>query len=437
MGHLWRHPASRIQEIRAREILDSRGNPTVEVSIWTEGGVEGIARVPSGASTGSYEALELRDQDPDRFHGKGVQKAVANIHNVIAPALIGKSVLDQQEIDRTLRELDGTSSKSRLGANAILAVSLASAHCASQHLGIPLFQWIGGISGGILPVPLVNVLNGGKHADNPLDIQECMLVPLGFERFADALRATVEVFHTLRALLKDRGYSTAIGDEGGFAPPIQDIREALQWLCKAVEKTGYRLMDHFYLALDIAATELLDPRTGTYQMNGKSFTPEQWLNFWENLLQEFPIFSVEDIAGEDDWTTWRNATQRFTRYALLVGDDLFVTSPERLQRGIQENVASAILVKPNQIGTLTETLQVIHLAQVHAYQTIISHRSGETEDTTIADIAVGTRALLIKTGSVSRTDRTAKYNRLLWIEDFLGKDARYAGPLLRQRILHP
>ncbi len=414
--------------MHAREILDSRGNPTIEVEILTEEGVRARASVPSGASTGKYEAHELRDADPQRYNGKGVLRAIRNIHDEIAPHIIGLSVLDQAYIDHLLCRLDGTPNKSRLGANAILGVSLAVARAGANLYGLPLWQWLGGQRAHILPLPLVNVLNGGKHAPNPLDVQEFMLVPWGFPTFHEAIEATVRVFRQLQRLLEEKQLATGIGDEGGVAPQIATTKEALSLLMQAIERAGFTPDDHFALALDVASSELYDSSTQTYHIEGKTLTPDQWLTYWEHLINHYPIVSIEDLCAEDDWHTWQVATTRWGKHLQLVGDDLFVTNPNRLQQGITQHVANAILIKPNQIGTLTETLHVIELAQFHHYGTIISHRSGETEDPFIADLAVAVHARQIKTGGVTRTDRLAKYNQLLRIEEQLGGHAEYAGP---------
>lgn len=419
-----------ITEVIGREIIDSRGNPTVEVEILLESGFMGRASVPSGASTGSHEALELRDKDPNRYLGKGVRKAVDHIHRLIAPKLLGMDVLDQKGIDTTLIQLDGTPNKARLGANAILGVSLACAKAAAGHLDIPLYQHLGGLSAVRLPLPLINILNGGVHADNNLDLQEFMIFPIGVKRFKEALRMGVEIFHHLRSILKEKGYKTSVGDEGGFAPDLHSNEEAFTLIVKAIRKAGYRPGKDVGLGIDAAATEFY--HNGFYSLKAEKKSKKssgELIDFYENLIKKFPILSIEDGLAEDDWQGWKAMTDRLGRKIQLVGDDLFVTNPVRLSRGIKEGVANAILIKPNQIGTLTETLEVIEMAKRAGYRTIISHRSGETEDTTISDLAVGTHAGQIKTGATSRTDRVAKYNQLLRIEEELGKKAIYAPPL--------
>jgi len=419
-----------IVEVIGREILDSRGNPTVEVEVLLESGITGRASVPSGASTGSHEALELRDKDPKRYLGRGVQKAVGNIHRMIAPKLLGMDVLDQKGIDRAMLQLDGTPNKTRLGANAILAVSLACAKAAANHLGIPLYQHLGGLSATQLPLPLMNILNGGVHADNNLDLQECMILPIGAKSFREALRMGVEVFHHLKSILKKKGYHTSVGDEGGFAPKLQSNEEAFFLITKAIKKAGYRPGRDVALGIDAAATEFY--RNGFYFLKAEKKpkrTFAEMIDYYEALIKKFPILSIEDGLAEDDWKGWKMMTVRLGKKVQLVGDDLFVTNPKRLSRGIREGVANAILIKPNQIGTLTETLEVIEMAKRAGYQTIISHRSGETEDTTIADVAVGTNAGQIKTGAPSRTDRVAKYNQLIRIEEGLGNRTIYTPPL--------
>jgi enolase len=416
-----------IELILGREILDSRGNPTVEVDVILEDGARGRAAVPSGASTGAHEALELRDGDRARFAGKGVIAAVRGVTEVIAPALEGREALDQREIDRLLVELDGTADKSGLGANAILGVSLATAKAAAVSQGLPLFRYLGGPMAHVLPVPLLNVINGGAHADNRLEIQEFMLVPRGAASFSEALRWGAECFHALRSVLKDRGLSTGIGDEGGFAPEVGTAAEACEVLVEAVRKAGLEPGAEVAIALDVAATELF--AEGRYRVEGSERGSDEMPSMYEELLKSFPIVSVEDPLAEDDWEGWRVLTEALGGRSQIVGDDLFVTNPERLERGIREGCANAILIKPNQIGTLTETLDVVTRAGAAGFGTIISHRSGETEDTTIADLAVATGAGQIKTGAPSRGERTAKYNQLLRIEEELGETARYAGTL--------
>ncbi len=428
-----------IERIHAREILDSRGNPTVEVDVILTGGILGRAAVPSGASTGAYEAVELRDGDKGRYLGKGTRQAVANVNDVIAPKLAGKSPADQKAIDKLLLELDGTPNKAKLGANAILGVSLAVARAAAAAAGQPLYKYLGGAQANVLPVPLMNILNGGKHADNNVDFQEFMIMPVGAPSFREALRMGTEVFHSLKKVLHDRKLSTAVGDEGGFAPDIGSSDEALQLLATAVEKAGYKLGDQVAFALDPATTELYDEakkrgKTGYCFFKSdpaRIATTDEMIDFWKGLCAKWPIRSIEDGLAEDDWAGWKKLTAELGDRVQLVGDDLFVTNVERLQRGISEHAGNSILVKVNQIGTLTETLDAIDLAKRNNFTTIISHRSGETEDTTIADIAVATNAGQIKTGSASRTDRIAKYNQLLRIEEDLGPAARYGASLLR------
>ncbi len=422
---------TKIVKVTAREILDSRGNPTVEVEILLESGHRGRASVPSGASTGKHEALELRDKDPKRYLGKGVQKAVQNIHRVMAPKLLGMDVHDQKKIDRVMLQWDGTPNKSRLGANAILGVSLACAKAAGNHLGVPLYQHLGGPSATRLPLPMMNILNGGAHADNNLDLQECMILPVGARSFKEALRMGTEVFHHLKDILKGKGYKTSVGDEGGFAPDLRSNEEAFSLILEAIRKSGYRPGKEVALGIDAAATEFY--RNGAYFLKAEKKskrTSSEMIDYYEALIKKFPIVSIEDGLAEDDWKGWKAMTARLGKKIQLVGDDLFVTNPNRLRRGIQGKVANAILVKLNQIGTLTETLEVIEIAKKANYRTIISHRSGETEDTTISDLVVGTNAGQIKTGAPSRTDRVAKYNQLLRIEEELEKRATYS-PLLR------
>jgi enolase len=418
--------------VTGREIIDSRGNPTVEAEVFLESGFSGRASVPSGASTGSYEALELRDKDPKRYLGRGVQKAVQNIHRLIAPKLLGMDVLDQKEIDTAMLKWDGTPNKTRLGANALLAVSLSCTKAAANHLGIPLYQHLGGLSATQLPLPLMNILNGGVHADNNVDLQECMILPVGAKSFKEGLRMGVEVFHHLKAILKGKGYKTSVGDEGGFAPDLHSNEEAFLLILDAIRKSGYRPGRDVALGIDAAATEFY--RNGFYFLKAEKKqkqkrTSVEMIDYYEALIKKFPILSIEDGLAEDDWKGWKMMTARLGKKIQLVGDDLFVTNPKRLSKGIQEGVANAILIKLNQIGTLTETLEVIEMAKKAGYRTIISHRSGETEDTTISDLAVGTNAGQIKTGAPSRTDRVAKYNQLIRIEEGLGNQAIYAPPL--------
>jgi enolase len=413
-----------IDSIVAREVLDSRGTPTVEAEVYLEGGATGRAIVPSGASTGAHEAHELRDGDASRYFGKGVSKAVEHVEERIAPALCGLSALDQAAVDAAMLELDGSDNKSALGANAVLAVSLATAHAASRALGLPLYRYLGGPMANLLPVPLMNVINGGAHASNSLDFQEFMIVPHGAGSFREALRMGAEVFHTLKGLLKDRGMSTAVGDEGGFAPDLGN-NDAGDILIQAIEKAGYRPGDQISLALDVASTEFF--KDGRYAFGGGSYSSAEMVDQLAALVSRYPIVSIEDGVAEDDWEGWRLLTERLGATVQLVGDDLFVTNVARLQQGIERGVANSILIKVNQIGSLTETLQAIDLAGRAGYTSVISHRSGETEDVTIADLAVATRAGQIKTGSLSRSDRVAKYNQLLRIEDELGNQAVYAG----------
>jgi len=416
--------SSPIKDVHARQILDSRGNPTVEVDVGLESGAFGRAAVPSGASTGRFEAVELRDGDPAAWLEKGVSKAVENVRTEIAAAVRGMDSGDQAGIDSALVILDGTENKGRLGANAILGVSLAVAKAAAADAGVPLYRWIGGADAHVLPVPMLNVINGGAHARNSLDLQEFMIVPGGAESFSEGLRIAVEVFHTLKALLDERGLSTAVGDEGGFAPDLGSSEEAIDVILEAADRAGHR--ERIAVALDPALTELYG-EDGTYRFEGKELTSEQLPDYWGSLVGSYPIVSIEDGAAEDDWAAWKAMTGRLGDQVQLVGDDLFVTSSDRLQRGIESGVANAILVKVNQIGTLTETLETIALAKSSRYAVVISHRSGETEDTTITDLAVATNAGQIKTGAPSRTDRTAKYNQLLRIEEELGGDAEYPG----------
>jgi enolase len=417
-----------IRSILAREILDSRGNPTLEVDVLLEGGASGRAAVPSGASTGEHEAHELRDGDPTRFRGKGVQHAVENVNERIAPELVGEDVRDQALIDRTLLDLDGTPTKSSLGANAILGVSLACADAAAQATELPLFRYLGGANARVLPVPLMNVLNGGKHADNNVDLQEFMIVPHGFPRFSEGLRAGVEVFHALRDVLRGRKLNTGVGDEGGFAPNLDSNEAALKLLVEAIEKAGYRPGEQVALALDAAASEFY--KDGRYVLageGGRSLTAAEMVTFYDGLCGRYPIVSIEDGLAEDDWDGWVALTAKLGSRIQIVGDDIFVTNPDRLTRGIQTGAANAILIKLNQIGSVTETLDTMELARSAGFANVVSHRSGETEDTAIADLAVATNCGQIKTGSASRTDRVAKYNQLLRIEEMLGDDAMFRG----------
>jgi enolase len=418
---------SEIRTVHAREILDSRGNPTVEVEVWLDSGAFGRAMVPSGASTGTREAVELRDDDDTRYGGKGVRQAVRNVTETIAPEIEGLEATEQAAVDRALLELDGTPNKSGLGANALLGVSLAVARAGADECGLPLYQYLGGPGARIMPVPMMNVLNGGAHADNGLDIQEFMIVPAGAGSFGEALRIGVEIFHTLRKLLKDKGLSTGVGDEGGFAPSLPGNEAALDFVVRAVERAGYRPGEDVFLALDPAASEF--GKHGRYRLRADRAekSREEMIAFYELLATRYPICSIEDGLGEDDWEGWRALTERLGSRVQIVGDDIFVTSPAILQEGIRKGIANAILVKLNQIGTLTETLETIELAKRAGYGTIISHRSGETEDTFVADLAVAVNAGQIKTGSLSRGERTAKYNQLLRIEEELGPSAVWPG----------
>ncbi len=419
-----------IVSIHAREILDSRGNPTVEADVVLEGGVRGRAAVPSGASTGEHEAVELRDGDKEHYLGKGVLGAVENVESVIAPELQGLDASNQRLIDATMLSLDGTDNKGRLGANAILAVSMACARAAAEALGLPLYRYLGGVNACVLPTPMMNILNGGAHADNNVDFQEFMVMPVGAESFSDALRWGTEVFHTLKGVLKKRGYSTSVGDEGGFAPSLKSNVEAIEVILEAIELAGYKAGEEIAIALDPAASEFYDKAKSKYvfkKSDKSEKSSEQMASYWESWTRQYPIVSLEDGLDENDWAGWRLLTEKIGRKVQLVGDDLFVTNTKMLQRGIDEGVANAILVKVNQIGTISETLDAIELARRHGYAAIISHRSGETEDTFIADLAVGTGAGQIKTGSASRTDRIAKYNQLLRIEEELGGAALFLG----------
>jgi enolase len=413
--------------LHAREVLDSRGNPTVEAEVGLDSGALGRAIVPSGASTGEHEALELRDGDAGRYLGKGVQKAVDHVRDIIAPTLIGMDATDQSAIDAALIALDGTPLKSHLGANAVLAVSMACARAAALGHDLPLYRYLGGVGAVTLPVPLMNVVNGGAHADNNLDIQEFMVVPAGFERFEDALRAGVEVFHNLKKLLHSRGKATNVGDEGGFAPSLENGDEALTLLLEAIGKAGYKAGEQIFLALDVAASEFYDKKTSSYDYEGKQRSAQDLIDMYAGWVAKYPLVSIEDGLAEDDWDGWKKLTDKLGTKAQLVGDDLFVTQTARLVRGIQQGIANSILVKVNQIGSLSETLDAVRTAQHARYTAIISHRSGESEDAFIADLAVATNAGQIKTGSASRSDRIAKYNQLLRIADQLGDEARFAG----------
>ncbi|MBK8193281.1 MAG: phosphopyruvate hydratase [Lewinellaceae bacterium] len=421
---------SAIREIIAREILDSRGNPTIEAEVWTETGFAGRAAVPSGASTGIHEAAELRDDDAGRYLGKGVKEAVKNVEKIIRPELVGLEVTDQIRIDRLMIERDGTRNKSKIGANAILAVSLAVAHAAAEELGQPLYRYLGGVNAHVLPVPMMNILNGGAHADNGIDFQEFMIMPIGADSFKEGLRMGVEIFHHLKKVLKSKGYATNVGDEGGFAPGIKNNEEAIQMVMTAIEAAGYRPLDDIVIALDAASSEFFDQEKGEYvfkKSTGDRLSKKDMVAFWKDWCNRYPIYSIEDGCAEDDWEGWKLMTETLGHRIQLVGDDLFVTNVERLQKGIDEKIANSILIKVNQIGSLTETIESVNLATRHAYTSVISHRSGETEDTTIADLSVALNTGQIKTGSASRSDRVAKYNQLLRIEEELGDAATYLG----------
>ena len=421
---------STIVDLQAREILDSRGNPTVEVDVILAGGAMGRAAVPSGASTGEHEALELRDQDKKRYLGKGVSKAVTNVTKEILPKLRGVDALDQLTVDRIMLDLDGTETKSKLGANAILAVSLANAKAAAEAIGIPLFKYLGGPNAKVLPVPMANVINGGAHSDAPIDFQEFMIVPKGFDTFREALQAITEIFHALKSVLKKKGLSTAVGDEGGFAPNLDSAEAAIEVILQATKDAGYKAGKQIFLALDVASSEFYVADNKNYvfkKSDGRKLSPADLVAFYADLTARYPIISIEDGCAENDWETWKALTDKLGDKVQLVGDDLFVTNVKFLRKGIDRGVANSILVKVNQIGSLTETFDAVELAQENSYTAVISHRSGETEDATIADIAVATNAGQIKTGSLSRTDRVAKYNQLLRIEQMLGKNAVYGG----------
>jgi enolase len=421
---------SSIIDIHARQILDSRGNPTVEVEVITEEGAMGRAAVPSGASTGAHEAVELRDGDKKVFMGKGVLKAVSNVNKTIADKLMGVDVFEQNEIDRLMLKLDGTDNKAELGANAILAVSLACAKAAAIEANMPLYRYVGGVNANTLPIPLMNILNGGSHADNSIDFQEFMIMPVKADSFSEALRMGTEVFHHLKNVLKKKGYSTNVGDEGGFAPNIPSNEEAIETVLKAIEEAGYKPGKDIYIAMDAATTEFYDEKTGLYtfkKSDGREMDSSAMVAYWKQWTEKYPIISIEDGMAEDDWKGWAELTKTIGDKVQLVGDDLFVTNSKRLQKGIDKGVANSILVKVNQIGSLSETIDAVNLATRHAYTNIMSHRSGETEDTTIADLAVALNSGQIKTGSASRTDRIAKYNQLLRIEEELGKNAYYPG----------
>ncbi len=424
---------SLIENIQGRQILDSRGNPTVEVDVTLVDGAKGRAAVPSGASTGAHEAWELRDGDKSVYMGKGVTKAVDNINSIIADNLIGMDALDQIAVDRALLELDGTPNKKNLGANALLGVSLAVAKAAAIFTNQPLYRYLGGAGANMLPAPMMNIINGGQHADNSIDVQEFMVMPLGFSSFSDALRAGTEIFHNLKKVLNEKKLNTAVGDEGGFAPDLGSNEDALKCIMEAIQRAGYEAGKQIFIALDVAATEFYDEHSKTYDIDGKKLNGDQMVDFLANWVDKYPICSIEDGCSEDDWDTWKKLTQRVGNKVQLVGDDLFVTNTERLQRGIDAGIANSILIKVNQIGTLSETIAAIQLAHRNGYSSISSHRSGETEDSTIADLAVAMSTGQIKTGSASRSDRMAKYNQLLRIEEELGQGAVYGGPLFPKK----
>ena len=421
---------SQIVRVHARQILDSRGNPTVEVDVLTEHGFLGRAAVPSGASTGVHEAVELRDEDPKIYVGKGVLKAVSNVNSIIAEQLLGYNVFEQNAIDKLMIDLDGTANKSKLGANAILGVSLAVAKAAAQEVGLPLFRYLGGVNANTLPVPMMNIINGGSHADNSIDFQEFMVMPAKADTFSESLRMGVEVFHNLKKVLSSKGYSTNVGDEGGFAPNIGSNEEAIETILTAIEKAGYKPGEDVFIAMDAASSEFYDKKTGLYtfkKSSGKQLSSEEMAAYWDNWADKYPIVSIEDGMDEDDWSGWAEHTRLSGKKIQLVGDDLFVTNVKRLSRGIEEGIANSILIKVNQIGTLTETINAVNLAHKNHYTSVMSHRSGETEDSTIADLAVALNTGQIKTGSASRSDRMAKYNQLLRIEEELGDTAVFPG----------
>jgi enolase len=421
---------SLIHNITARQILDSRGNPTIEVDVLTSNGILGRAAVPSGASTGMHEAVELRDHDDSVYLGKGVLKAVENVNNKIEPQLKGFDVFEQKLLDKLMLEMDGTPNKANFGANAILGVSLATAHAAAQESKQPLYRYVGGVNACTLPIPMMNILNGGAHADNSIDFQEFMVMPVGAERFSDALRMGVEIFHHLKSVLKSKGYSTNVGDEGGFAPNIKSNQEAIETVLMAIEKAGYRPGEDVYIAMDAAATEFYDEEKKVYRLHkstGDELTTSEMVSFWADWAKKYPIISIEDGLGEDDWDGWKQLTDELGDKIQLVGDDLFVTNTKRLERGTKEGIANSILVKVNQIGTLSETIEAVEHAHKHGFTSVMSHRSGETEDNTIADLAVALNTGQIKTGSASRSDRVSKYNQLLRIEQELGECAYYPG----------
>ena len=424
----------RIERVKAREILDSRGNPTVEVEVFLEDGSWGRAAVPSGASTGAYEALELRDGDKARYGGKGVLKAVENVEKVIAPKIKGMCALDQRAIDRLLLELDGTPSKSKLGANAILGVSLAVAWAAAAYLGLPLYRYLGGLNSCVIPVPFMNILNGGKHAHDSTDLQEFMIVPAGAPCFAEALRWGAEIYHSLKKVLASKGYSTNVGDEGGFAPSLKSNEEAVELVLEAIQKAGYKPGEEVFLALDPAASEFYEDGRYVLRKEGRALSSEEMVEFYAGWVEKYPIISIEDGLSEDDWEGWKLLASRLGDKIQLVGDDLFVTNVERIKKGIELGLANAVLIKPNQIGTLTETLEAVALARDAGWGAVISHRSGETEDVTVAHLAVATGTGQIKTGAPCRSERVAKYNELLRIEEELGLSSRFGGPLLLEKF---
>ncbi len=424
---------SLIENVHGRQILDSRGNPTVEVEVTLVDGAMGRAAVPSGASTGAHEAWELRDGDKNVYMGKGVLGAIENINTIIAENMIGMDALDQRNVDKLLIDLDGTPNKKNLGANALLGVSLATAKAAAQFTNQALYRYLGGAGAHILPAPMMNIVNGGQHADNSVDVQEFMVMPLGFDRFSDGLRAGTEIFHNLKKVLNEKKLNTAVGDEGGFAPDLGSNQEALDLIMEAIKRAGYEAGKQIFIALDVAATEFYDEHSKTYAIDGKKLSGDQMVDFLEAWVDKYPICSIEDGCSEDDWDSWKKLTDRVGKKVQLVGDDLFVTNTERLQRGIDAGIANSILIKVNQIGTLTETIDAIQLAHRAGYTSISSHRSGETEDSTIADLAVALSTGQIKTGSASRSDRMAKYNQLLRIEEELGEGGRYGGSLFPKR----
>ena len=416
-----------ISDIHARQILDSRGNPTVEVDVLLSDGIIGRAAVPSGASTGEYEAYELRDGNNSLYRGLSVQNAISNVNIDISNTFSGRNPFEQNKIDQDLIELDGTNNKNKLGANAMLGFSMAVAKSAALSLNVPLYQYLGGIRSNTLPVPMMNIINGGAHANNGLDFQECMIMPIGFSNFSDALRAGTEVFHNLKQILSDKGYSVAVGDEGGFAPDVNNLDDALANISDAIEKSGYKLGEQIYIAIDAAASELFDGQNYFLKGENKKFNTDQLVKYWEDLCKKFPVISIEDPFDENDWNGFKELTKKIGKNVQIVGDDLFVTNKNRLLTGIENNSANSILIKLNQIGTLSETIETIELAKNSQFGVIVSHRSGETEDVFISDLSVGLNAGQIKTGSVSRTDRTAKYNQLIRIEEMLGSDAKYFG----------